>query len=78
MRMSVYNNIINNVSINNIPGLIKITCELLGIKIHQLPCRNTVEIMTRELGVISDYFLAELLMNGSNITIGLDATTQEG
>ena len=78
MRMLVYTNITNNVPTNNIPGLIKSTCELLGLNTPQLPCRNTVEIMTRELGVISDYFAAELLINGKNATIGFDATTQEG
>ena len=34
--------------------------------------------MTRELGVISDFQSAEILMAKDNLTLGFDATTQEG
>ena len=34
--------------------------------------------MTRELGVISDLQVGERLMSSDNLTLGFDATTQEG
>ena len=40
--------------------------------------RTTVEIMTRDLGVISDFQVGELLMSSDNLTLGFDATTQGG
>ena len=43
-----------------------------------IPHRTTVEMMTRELGVISDLQVGELLMSSDNLTLGFDATTQEG
>ena len=46
----------------------------MGIISH----RTTVEIMTRELGVIADLQVGELLMSSDNLTVGFDATTQEG
>ena len=43
-----------------------------------IPHRTTVEMMTRELGMISDLQVGELLMSSDNLTLGFDATTQEG
>ena len=37
-----------------------------------------VEMMTRELGLVSDFQSAEILMAKDNLTLGFDATTQEG
>ena len=37
-----------------------------------------MEMMTRELGMISDLQVGELLMSSDNLTLGFDATTQEG
>ena len=36
-----------------------------------------MEQMTRELGVVSDYQCAEMLMIEADLTLGFDATTQE-
>ena len=49
-----------------------------GIKVDEVPHRTTVELMARELGVISDVQSAKLLVENDNLTIGFDATTQEG
>ncbi len=43
-----------------------------------IPHCTTVEMMTRELGMISDLQVGELLMPSDNLTLGFDATTQEG
>lgn len=43
-----------------------------------IPHRTTVEMMTKELGVISDLQVGEILMSSDNLTLGFDATTQEG
>ncbi len=34
--------------------------------------------MTRELGVVSDFQCAEMLTSEADLTLGFDATTQEG
>ena len=34
--------------------------------------------MARELGIISDFQAAELLLQNQDVTLGFDATTQEG
>ena len=46
--------------------------------LEKVPHRNTVEIMARELGVVSDLMVAEMMMEEEHLTIGFDATTQEG
>ena len=38
----------------------------------------SVEIMVRELGVVTDYQIAEYLLQHDNLTLGFDPTTQEG
>ena len=43
-----------------------------------IPHRTTVEMMTRELGLISDLQVGELLMLCDNLTLGFYAMTQEG
>lgn len=50
----------------------------MGIKLNEIPSRTTVEMMTQELGVIADLETAEVTMASSNLTLGFDATTQEG
>ncbi len=39
---------------------------------------TTVEQMARELGVVSNLQAAEIAMVTNNLTLGFDATTQEG
>ena len=77
-RMFVYDAVVNNVPTGNIPKLLKQFGKRAGIEIGDVPHRNTVELMARELGVVSDLMSAEVLIEHENITLGFDATTQEG
>jgi hypothetical protein len=77
-RMMVYTSIVNQVPTKNIPILIKDLAERSGDKMTSIPHRSTVEQMTRELGVISTLQTAELCAKTEDLTIGFDATTQEG
>ena len=43
-----------------------------------VPHRTTVELMARELRVISELQAAEAILANENCTLGFDATTQEG
>ena len=45
------------------------------MRIDTVPHRSTVEMMTRELGVICDLQVAEVLMRNSNLIPCFDATT---
>lgn len=78
MRMFVYDAIINNVPTRNVPPLIQTFNKRVGVNLGQVPHRNTVEMMTRELGVISDFQASELFMESHDLTLGFDATMQEG
>lgn len=78
MRQMVYDSIINQVPTKNIPVLIRRFAMRFGVKITAVPHRNTVEQMARELGAISDLQTAEVAMTTENLTLGFDATTQEG
>ena len=52
-RMFVYDCVINQVATGNIPKLIDSLIKRFGAEVSRLPQRNTVEMMVRELGVIS-------------------------
>ncbi|XP_071787284.1 uncharacterized protein [Asterias amurensis] len=78
MRMLVYDAVVNHVPTKNVPTLIQQFARRSGVILDKVPHRNTVEMMTRELGVISDFQAAEILLQNQNITLGFDATTQEG
>ena len=52
IRMMVYDAVVNQVPTTNIPTLIQTFFERSGITLKDVPHRNTVEQMTRELGVI--------------------------
>ncbi|XP_014662638.1 PREDICTED: uncharacterized protein LOC106805525 [Priapulus caudatus] len=78
MRMFVYDAVVNHVPTKNVPILMKQFAKRSGVILGKVPHRNTVELMTRELGVISDFHAAEIILNSENITVGFDATTQEG
>ena len=54
--MSVYDHTVNNVPTSNIPTLIKQTGKRLGIPTDDVPHRNTVELMARELGVMHEHY----------------------
>ena len=78
MRFHVYDLLVNNVPTKNIPILIEKFTKRLGITVEKVPHRSTVELMARELGIVSDFQAAEMLMKEENLTLGFDATTQEG
>ncbi len=79
-RLFVYDAIVNQVPTQNIPTLLEKIAIRSGLKIDKsaIPHRNTIEMMARELGAVSDLQVAETLMTENNITLGFDATTQEG
>ena len=78
MRMFVYDGIVNHVPTKNVPILIEKYTKRSGIIVDSVPHRNTVEMMARELGVVSDFQAAEILCEKKDLTLGFDATTQEG
>ena len=67
-----------NVPTEQIPGLIEIFAKRFNMKLKGVPGRSTVENMVVELGLISDFQVDVLLYNSRNVTIGFDATTQDG
>ena len=78
MRMIIYNMLICNVSTVNIPILIQKIGQCMNFTFSDIPHRNSVEQMARELGSISSLLAAEWAINDSHLTLGFDATTQEG
>ncbi len=78
MRMFVYDSVLENVPATNIPHLIKAFGRRMGFDIETVPTRSTDEMMVREMGAISDYEVGEFLTNNDSLTLGFDATTQEG
>uniref|UniRef100_A0A2C9JTC5 Uncharacterized protein n=1 Tax=Biomphalaria glabrata TaxID=6526 RepID=A0A2C9JTC5_BIOGL len=50
----------------------------MGILIDSVPDKSSIENCVRELGVISDLQAAEVVMATPGLTLGFDATTQEG
>ena len=51
MRMFVYDAVVNHVPMKNVPILIKQFAKRSGVILDNVPYRNTVEFMTRELQV---------------------------
>ena len=78
MRLAVFDGLINQVPIQNIPHLIGKFAGRFGVSIARIPHKSSVEAMARELGVIADVQTAEALLNNKHVTLGFDATTQEG
>lgn len=78
MRMFVYDAIVCHVPTKSVPVIIEKYAKRTGIILNQVPHRSTVEMMTRELGVILDFRAAEILIDTDDLTLGFDATTQEG
>ena len=52
--------------------------EHTGYQFSHIPHHTTVEQMMHELGVILDLLTAEIAFSTKNLTLGFDATTQEG
>ena len=80
MRMMVFNQLNGHTSTTKMKDVLRCNAQLMGMDLNdnQLPSRTTVERMQIELGVISDLRAAEFLYNTDNVTIGFDATTQDG
>ena len=78
MRLMVYDAIVNQVPTRNIPVIISKFALRFDVPIDCVPHRSTVEMMTRELGVIADLQTAEAILQHPHVTLGFDATTQEG
>ena len=70
--------IINQVPTKNIPIVISKVAANLGTPAESVPNRSTVEVMARELGVISEIQTAEAILMNKHVTLGFNATTQEG
>ena len=77
-RKIIYSMLLSNVPTCNIPFLLQKIAQYLGVKFLHIPQRKTVEQMARELGSISELQAAEWAFNNNNLTLGFDATTQEG
>ena len=77
-RMMVYDALVNQVPMQNIPVLIESQCKRTDQKLSAVPHRTSVENMARELDVIADLKTAEMAMKTQDLTLGFDATTQEG
>jgi len=78
-RMMVFDHIVNNnIPTINIPRLILQSQSRAGLKADKIPQRTAVEMMARELGAIAEMQTATTILRSDNVTIGFDATTQEG
>ena len=78
-RMLVFDFITNKVPMESIPELVEQSLVRFGCNIERgrVPKRSAVEFIVRELGAISELQTADVLL-GSTVTLGFDATTQEG
>ena len=77
-RMKVFDCIVNKVPTANIPGLLQQLENRSGNELIEIPRRSTCEFIARELGSISELQAAEMLLSTKDVTLGFDATTQEG
>ena len=79
-RMRVFDHIVNKVPTANIPVLLRqnLLRSSAATEERDVPQRSTVELMARELGAISELQVAEVLIANQHVTVGFDATTQEG
>jgi len=79
-RLFVYDCLVNQVPTNNIPNMLKLSARRFGVLLQDsdIPHRTGVELMARELGVISDLQCVDTILKNENLTLGFDATTQEG
>jgi hypothetical protein len=80
IRCLVYSCILCNVATGQVATLLKHICKILNITVDPaaFPSRSTIQQMALEIGTWSDIQACELLFDNSNITLGFDATTQEG
>ena len=61
-----------------VPKLLHKVREHTGYRFSGIPHRTTVEQMMHELGIISELQTAEIAFSTKNLTVGFDASTQEG
>nr|XP_047146751.1 uncharacterized protein LOC124819309 [Hydra vulgaris]XP_047146752.1 uncharacterized protein LOC124819309 [Hydra vulgaris]XP_047146753.1 uncharacterized protein LOC124819309 [Hydra vulgaris]XP_047146754.1 uncharacterized protein LOC124819309 [Hydra vulgaris] len=74
----IYVMLVCQVPTHSVPSLLHKIGEHTGYQFSQIPHRTTVEQMMRELGVLSDLQTAEIAFTTKDLTLGFDATTQEG
>ncbi|KAK6167398.1 hypothetical protein SNE40_021434 [Patella caerulea] len=77
-RMKVFDFVVNEVPTENVSNLMTKIAERSGDTLSDIPNRTTVDQMARELGIIADLQSSEVAKKTKNITLGFDATTQEG
>ncbi|XP_047146716.2 uncharacterized protein LOC124819371 [Hydra vulgaris] len=78
IRTLIYDMLVCQVPTHSVPSLLHKIGEHTGYQFSQIPHRTTVEQMMRELGVLSDLQTAEIAFTTKDLTLGFDATTQEG
>ena len=79
LRMLVYILLNGQTPIVSVPNTILNISKLVDIfNIDNCPCVSTVNNMSRELYILSNYFASQFIFDNHNITLGFDATTQEG
>ena len=80
MRTMVYKCIMSNVPTDKTPSLVLSFATTFGVDTtaKDIPVRSSVENMVAELGLLSDLQVAEFIYKSTDVTIGFDATTQEG
>ena len=78
IRALIYDMLMCHVPSHSVPLLLHKIGEHTGYCFSDIPHRTTVEQMMRELGVISDLQTAEIALSTKDLTLGFDATTQEG
>ncbi|XP_065660553.1 uncharacterized protein LOC136084481 [Hydra vulgaris] len=77
-RALIYDMLECQVPTHSVPQLLHKVGEYFGYRFSDIPHRKTVEQMMRELGIISELQAAEIAFSTKNLTLGFDATTQEG
>ena len=80
IRLFIYDAILMNVPTANIAPLIKSFADrvkLLDLA-KDIPHRTSIDNMAREIGIIAAFQAATFIIKNSNLTVGFDATTQNG
>ena len=78
IRALIYDMLVCQVPTHSVASLLQQIGKHTGYRFNHIPHRTTVEQMVHELGVISDLQAAEIAFSTKNLTLGFDATTQEG
>ncbi|KAG1714585.1 hypothetical protein GQR58_001017 [Nymphon striatum] len=79
-RLFVYECLINQVPTASVRHLFRQSAAIFGVHLNDsdLPHQTTVAQMCRELGVITDIQAVTQILKEKDLTLGFDATTQEG